>query len=571
MLEAPPIEVQGKKSLVSAIFIFGDSTADPGNNNYITTPFKSNFSPYGKDFPNHVSTGRFSNGMLVSDFVAKHVGVKEYVPPYLDKSLSNEELETGVSFASAGTGFDPLTPRLSSAIPLSKQLENFKEYEKKMEAAIGKEQARKLIKEALFIVSAGTNDFVVSYSIFPMRREKYTVSAYADYLLQHAHNFLQELLDRGARKIGVTGLPPMGCLPIVITLHSDNRFSKRDCIDSYSSTARDYNFKLQKKLNDIMFANLGSRIAYMDIYAPMVDMIQGNKYDHVPTGRFTNGMLANDFIARYVGVKEYVPPYLDKSLSNEELKTGVSFASAGTGFDPLTPKISNVISLSKQLENFKEYEEKMEAAIGKEQTQNLIKEALFIVSAGTNDFVVNYNTLPIRSKNYTLSTYTDFLLQQLHLFLQELLDKGARKIGVVGLPPMGCLPIVITLHSDNAFSKRDCIDFYSSIARDYNSKLQKKLNDMQIRLANLGSRIAYMDIYAPMGDMILGHKYDFEKANIGCCGTGLLEASFMCNPNSYVCPNASKYVFWDSIHPTEKAYYIVSQALQPTIDSITKY
>ncbi|PHT69841.1 GDSL esterase/lipase [Capsicum annuum] len=292
--------------------------------------------------------------------------------------------------------------------------------------------------------------------------------------------------------------------------------------------------------------------------------------NHLPTGRFTNGMLANDFIARYVGVKEYVPPYLDQSLSIEELKTGVSFASAGSGFDPLTPTISNVISLSKQLEHFKEYQEKMEAAIGKEKTQNLINEALFLVSAGTNDFVVNYNTLPIRRKNYTLSAYTDFLLQHVQLFLQELLDQGARKIGMVGLPPMGCLPIVITLHSDNAFSKRDCIDFYSSIARDYNSKLQNKLNVMQIGFAKLGSRIAYMDIYGPLMDMILGYKYGFEKANYGCCGTGLMEAAFLCNPNSYVCSNASKYVFWDSIHPTEITYYLISQAFQPKIDSITK-
>lgn len=44
--------------------------------------------------------------------------------------------------------------------------------------------------------------------------------------------------------------------------------------------------------------------------------------------------------ARYVGVKDYVPPYLDSSLTMEELMTGVSFASAGSGFDPLTPTIS---------------------------------------------------------------------------------------------------------------------------------------------------------------------------------------------------------------------------------------
>lgn len=54
---------------VSAIFVFGDSTSDPGNNNYVTTPFKSNFSPYGRDFPNRIATGRFTNGRLAADFI----------------------------------------------------------------------------------------------------------------------------------------------------------------------------------------------------------------------------------------------------------------------------------------------------------------------------------------------------------------------------------------------------------------------------------------------------------------------------------------------------------------------
>ncbi|KAF3642895.1 GDSL esterase/lipase [Capsicum annuum] len=281
MLEAP-IQAQGKSNLVSAIFIFGDSTADPGNNNYMKTPFKSNFLPYGKDFLNHVPTGRFTNGMLANDFIARYVGVKEYVPPYLDQSLSIEELKTGVSFASAGSGFDPLTPTISNVISLSKQLEHFKEYQEKMEAAIGKEKTQNLINEALFLVSAGTNDFVVNYNTLPIRRKNYTLSAYTDFLLQHVQLFLQELLDQGARKIGMVGLPPMGCLPIVITLHSDNAFSKRDCIDFYSSIARDYNSKLQNKLNvmQIGFAKLGSRIAYMDIYGPLMDMILGYKYVH---------------------------------------------------------------------------------------------------------------------------------------------------------------------------------------------------------------------------------------------------------------------------------------------------
>ncbi|WMV49113.1 hypothetical protein MTR67_042498 [Solanum verrucosum] len=148
-----------------------------------------------------------------------------------------------------------------------------------MEAAIGKEQTKKLIKEALFIISIGSNDFIANYKLYPFRSQNYTVSAYINFLLQHVHNFLKELLDQGARKIAMAGLPPLGCLPSVITLNSNDTFSKRDCIDSFSSIARDYNPKLQTKLNGMQnsFANLGSRIVYLEAYKPFMDIIQYKK------------------------------------------------------------------------------------------------------------------------------------------------------------------------------------------------------------------------------------------------------------------------------------------------------
>lgn len=56
-------------SSISAMFVFGDSTVDPGNNNYVPTVFKSNFPPYGRDFIQHKPTGRFTNGRLPTDFL----------------------------------------------------------------------------------------------------------------------------------------------------------------------------------------------------------------------------------------------------------------------------------------------------------------------------------------------------------------------------------------------------------------------------------------------------------------------------------------------------------------------
>ncbi|KAF3627673.1 putative glutamate receptor 2.7-like [Capsicum annuum] len=97
---------------VSAIFVLGDSSVDPGNNNYINTIAKCNFPPYGRDFANYRSTGRFTNGRLVTDYLASYVGIKDSMPPYLDPILSLDELMTGVSFASGSSGFDPLTADL---------------------------------------------------------------------------------------------------------------------------------------------------------------------------------------------------------------------------------------------------------------------------------------------------------------------------------------------------------------------------------------------------------------------------------------------------------------------------
>ncbi|KAL1365231.1 hypothetical protein HN51_013299 [Arachis hypogaea] len=294
--------------------------------------------------------------------------------------------------------------------------------------------------------------------------------------------------------------------------------------------------------------------------------------NQVPTGRFTNGKLGTDFIAWYLGLKEFLPPYLDPNLTNQELITGVSFASAGSGYDPLTPTLSNVISIGKQLEHFKEYKKKLEKILGKQKTENHMKNAIFFISAGTNDFVINYFTLPIRRKTYSLIAYHHFLLQHVQDFIQELLREGARKLGVVGLPPMGCLPIMITFNSNNALLERGCVDMFSSVARNHNLILQNQLNLVQLNSSmSTGAKIYYVDIYEPLSNMIHGlddNNGGFDEVDSGCCGSGYIEAAFLCNRASHLCSDASKYVFWDSIHPTEKAYYNMYLASRHVIDAL---
>ncbi|XP_062014685.1 GDSL esterase/lipase At5g45670-like [Rosa rugosa] len=56
---------------VPCFFIFGDSLADNGNNNLLTTLAKVNYAPYGIDYPGGVRTGRFSNGKTTVDILGR--------------------------------------------------------------------------------------------------------------------------------------------------------------------------------------------------------------------------------------------------------------------------------------------------------------------------------------------------------------------------------------------------------------------------------------------------------------------------------------------------------------------
>ncbi|KAK6118820.1 hypothetical protein DH2020_047433 [Rehmannia glutinosa] len=101
-----------QNSTIPAVIVFGDSVVDTGNNNYIETIVKVNYPPYGKDFMGGKPTGRFSDGKVPSDLIAEELGIKGLLAAYFDPTLQDEDLLTGVNFASGGAGYDPLTSDL---------------------------------------------------------------------------------------------------------------------------------------------------------------------------------------------------------------------------------------------------------------------------------------------------------------------------------------------------------------------------------------------------------------------------------------------------------------------------
>ncbi|OAY57578.1 GDSL esterase/lipase EXL3-like [Manihot esculenta] len=274
-----------------------------------------------------------------------------------------------------------------------------------------------------------------------------------------------------------------------------------------------------------------------------------------PTGRFSNGRVPSDFIAEAFGVKKFLPAYLDPNLKLEDLLTGVCFASGGGGYDPITSNIPPAFSLSDQLQQFKQYINKIKSGVGEERSATIVSKSIYVICTGSNDILNTYYSTPFRQSHYTIDSYADFLVGIASSFIQELHGLGARRFGVLSMPPLGCVPSQRTTRGG---IQRKCADYANKAATLFNSKLISAMNSLNSTLSD--SILLYLDVYNPLLSLIQNPaKYGFEVATKGCCGTGKLEVTYLCNSfdDPLTCKNDTKYVFWDSYHPTEKAYDVL--------------
>ena len=152
---------------------------------------------------------------------------------------------------------------LQKVIPMWKELEYYKEYQNKLRAYVGKDKAHEILSEALYLMSLGTNDFLENYYLSPKRQSQFIVQQYEDFLIGLAENFIRELYSLGVRKISLTGLPPMGCLPLERTI---NILGQNECVETYNNVALEFNGKLNglvKRLNkELLELRLLSADAY---------------------------------------------------------------------------------------------------------------------------------------------------------------------------------------------------------------------------------------------------------------------------------------------------------------------
>ncbi|KAI4311027.1 hypothetical protein MLD38_035964 [Melastoma candidum] len=275
---------------------------------------------------------------------------------------------------------------------------------------------------------------------------------------------------------------------------------------------------------------------------------------HRATGRFSNGFNIPDLISQGIG-SEATLPYLSPQLTGEKLLVGANFASAGIGIlNDTGIQFINIIRITRQLEYFQEYQQRVASLIGEEQMRQLIDQSLVLITLGGNDFVNNYYLVPFsaRSRQYALPDYVVYIISEYRKILLRLHALGARRVLVTGTGPLGCVPAERAQRSRNG----ECAQELQRAAGLFNPQLIQMVSGVN---SEIGSDVfVSVNAQATKLDFINNPEaYGFVTSKVACCGQGPYNGLGLCTAASNLCANRDEFAFWDAFHPSEKANRII--------------
>ncbi|KAG0456148.1 hypothetical protein HPP92_023936 [Vanilla planifolia] len=293
-----------------------------------------------------------------------------------------------------------------------------------------------------------------------------------------------------------------------------------------------------------------------------------------PTGRFTNGRTIGDIISAKLGIQS-PPPYLSLSMKDDEILNGANFASGGAGIlNETGVYFIEKLSFDDQISCFQKTAEAIRTKIGKAASTKLLNEALYFIGLGSNDYVNNFlQPFLIDAQVYTHDEFLGLLVRTLEGQFRRLYWLGARKVIFDGLGPMGCIPSQ-RVHSEDG----GCLEQLNSWALQFNSRVRSLTTSLSLELPS--AHFFFSDSYDIVLDLIQNpQSYGFKVSTTSCCNVDT-SVGGLCLPNSKLCDDRNKYVFWDAYHPTDAANQVIAnlvfanpsmaEAPTPLSDSIVK-
>ncbi|XP_044467583.1 GDSL lipase-like isoform X5 [Mangifera indica] len=254
-----------------AVFVFGDSLYDPGNNDFlnISIDLKADYPPYGETFFKY-PTGRCSDGRLISDFIALHVNLSVW-KPYLEPG--KQQFINGANFASAGAG--ALARTNPSTLNLERQLSLFMNVVNTLTQQLGNAEAKKLLTNAVYLSSIGGVDYEHFKSDYPNATESMKLE-YVNWVIGNITNAIKEIYKVGGRRFAFQNVAPVGCFPAV---RQDYNLSGPQCEEEMLALATLHNNALSNVCRKLESQLSGFKYLIFDFYNSLLDRIKNfSKY-----------------------------------------------------------------------------------------------------------------------------------------------------------------------------------------------------------------------------------------------------------------------------------------------------
>ncbi|KAE9588921.1 hypothetical protein Lal_00012521 [Lupinus albus] len=270
----------------AAIFNFGDSNSDTG---CMAAAFYPEISPYGQTFFNE-PVGRASDGRLIIDFIAKHLGF-----PFLSAYINSigTSYRNGANFAAGSstilrqnkTYFDGGTP-----FTLEIQTQQFNQFKARTGKLLASAKNSSYINQfprpeefakAIYTLDIGQNDIAAVINNGGKEDFKVVVSN----IIQYFSNQVQLLHGLGARTFWIHNTGPIGCLPVNLPMHNAiinpqvGYLDQNGCVKYQNEMAIMFNQELKNLVIQLRTLFSDASFTYVDIFSAKYHLISNAKQE----------------------------------------------------------------------------------------------------------------------------------------------------------------------------------------------------------------------------------------------------------------------------------------------------
>ncbi|XP_004292698.1 PREDICTED: esterase-like [Fragaria vesca subsp. vesca] len=252
-----------------AIFNFGDSNSDTGG---LAAAFFPSPAPYGETYF-HLSPGRFSDGRLIIDFLAKSLG-HPYLSAYLDSLGTNFSYEANFATAASTIRLPHLIlPKAAGFSPFYLDIQYLQFLQLKSRSQLIRQRGvifaslmpmEEYFSKALYTFDIGQNDLGEGLSRNMTIQE---VNASVPDIITGFSTNIKKIYDLGARSFWIHNTGPVGCLPIILVRFPSAQKDEAGCAKAYNEVAQHLNHKLKQAVVQLRKDLPLAAFTYVDVYS----------------------------------------------------------------------------------------------------------------------------------------------------------------------------------------------------------------------------------------------------------------------------------------------------------------